>query len=166
MNDLIVPRMHPTIHRFRHLRDGEVIWEQDWTENALADEGEQDILEVYFEGASGPAGFHYGLVNDTPVETDGLGDLSGEPSTNGYARQAVARNGTDFTGAADAGDWKVTTKTVTFTADGGVIGPVTYAILATTSDNSGLLVSYVALSAERTLQDGDSLEATMAIKLS
>ena len=163
---MTLARIHPTEWRFRHRRGDLVLWESPWVENALADEGEQNILEVYFEGAAGPSGFHLGLVNDTPVETDGLADLTGEPSTGGYARQAIARNGTDWTGAADAGDWQETSKTVTFTASGGQIGPVTYAILATTSDNSGLLVAYVALSTTRTLVDGDSLDASMRVKLS
>lgn len=134
--------------------------------NALADEGEQNILDLYFRAQNTPSGFYLRLFNDTPVETDTLSDLTGEPSGNGYSAQALARNTTDFpTLALDSGDYKVTSKTVTFTASGGTIGAVTYAVLATTSNNTGKLVAYVALSGSRTLLAGESLNVIFNAKL-
>jgi len=139
-----------------------------WTqENALADEGEQNMLNSYFRSTSSPTTFYIRLYNDTPVETDSLSALTGEPSGNGYAAIEVERNATGFpTLALDSGDYKITSKTVTFTASGGTIGPVTYAVLATTSDNTGLLLSFVALSTTRTLANGESLQVTLSDKLS
>ena len=141
-------------------------WQQD---NALADEGEEDMLDVYFRNATAPTTFYVRLYNDTPAETDGLGDLVNEASGNGYSAQELERTSTGFpTLALDSGDYQLTSKTVTFTASGGAIpasGSVTYAVLATTSNDTGKLVAYVALSQSRSLADGESLQVTLNIKL-
>jgi hypothetical protein len=156
---------------FRHLdRDGNVIWEALDRENFLADEGEYAMLDVFLRAGTAPAGFYIRLFNDTPVETDALSDITGEPAgTYGYAAQAVARSAEAAgwpTLALDSGDHMATSKTVTFTAAGGSIGPVTYAVLATTSDNAGKHIASVALSTTRTLASGESLQVTMKVKLS
>jgi len=133
--------------------------------NALADAGEQDILDIVFRDAIEPSSFYVRLFNDTPVETDTIADLTGEPSGNGYSAQALARNGTDFpTLALDSGDYQLTSKSVTFTSS-GTIGPVTYAVLTTSTDSSGKLYAYVALSSSRTLTSGETLTITFTIKL-
>lgn len=152
--------------KFTHLNiDGSI--KDQWCQfNALADEGEQQILDTYFRDATEPTSFYIRLVNDTPVETDTIADLTGEPSGNGYSAQALARNNTDFpTLALSSGDYQVTSKTVTFTASGGSIGAVTYGILTTSTDSSGKLIAYVALSGSRTLASGESLQVTFSIKL-
>lgn len=143
---------------------GKLIWSEE-AHNALADEGEQAFLDIYLRGATPPAGFYIRLYNDTPVETDTLADLTGEPSGNGYAAITVERSNTGWpTLALDSGDYLATSKEVTFTAAGGSIGPVTYVALATTSDNTGKLISYAALSQSRTLATGESLKITYKIK--
>lgn len=150
-------------HRDKH---GKII--DAWTEfNALADEGEFFVLDVALRGALKATNFYLGLVNDTPIETDALTDLTGEPSGNGYSRQTIESSNVGWpTLALDGGDYKATSKTVTFTASGGTIGPVTYAFLATSTDNTGKLMTYVVLSTPRTLADGESLECSQSVKLS
>lgn len=151
---------------FTHLNaDGTIkdTWKQF---NALADEGEQQILDCYFRDASEPSSFYVRLFNDIPVETDTLTDLTGEVTGGGYTAQALARNGTDFpTLALDSGDYKLTSKELTFTASGSPYSVATYAVLATTTDNTGKLIAYVALSTSRTLATGESLKVTFTIKL-
>ncbi len=151
---------------FTHLSaNGTVIdsWKQY---NALADAGEQDILDVYFRDASEPSSFYLRLFNDTPVETDALSDLTGEVSGGGYTAQALARNNTDFpTLALNSGDYQLTSKVTTFTASGGAYSSATYCVLATSTNNTGKLIAYVALSTTRTLADGESLAITFNIKL-
>ena len=138
-------------------------WEQ---RNSLADEGEENVLSTFFQSVSAPTAFYVRLFNDTPTDTDGLADLTGEPVGNGYAPIVIERSAVGWpTLALDAGDFKITSKKVTFSASGGSIGPVTYGVLATTSDNTGKLILYVALSATRTLQDGESLDVTVTGKL-
>jgi hypothetical protein len=153
--------------RFEHLDgDGNLLWSQDWTPNALADEGEANILDVYFRNQNAPAQFYLRLYNTTPTETSTLSSLTGEPSGNGYAAQLVERSTVGWpTLALDAGDYQLTSKEVTFSASGGSWGPVTYCVLATTSDNTGKLISFVALSQSRTLQAGESLKVTMKQKM-
>lgn len=149
-------------------KDGNVL--KAWSkENALADEGESLMLDGFFRGQNRPTAFYVRLFNDTPVETDTLAALTGEPSGNGYAAQTLSVNTTDFpTLELDAGDYQVVSKQVVFTAAGGAIpevGSVTYAVLATTSDNTGKLVAFVELSEARRLPDTAQLKITFTIKL-
>lgn len=135
----------------------------------LSTEGKQLFLEAFLRGENIPSSFYLRLYNDTPVVGDSLSDLTGEPSGNGYSPIQVQVNTTDFpTSQADSDDWTVTTKALTFTASGGRIpaaDSVTYAVLATTTDDSGKLVAYEALSEARYLNDGESLTLTFTIKL-
>lgn len=151
-------------------KDGKVVWEAKDCPNALADEGESDVLDVFFRGtaAQTPASFEIGLFNDTPVETDGVADLTGEPSTNGYARQTLARSAVGFpTLALDSGDYMVTAATKTFSASGGAWGPVTYgALISVLPSESKRLIAFAALSQSRTLADGETLDVIYKVKLS
>ncbi len=146
-------------------KDGNII-AQEVIENALADEGENQILDIYLRGATAPTGFFFRLYNDTPVETDTLADLLNEPSSaNGYAAQTVERSSVGWpTFALDAGDWMATSKTVTFSATNSG-WTATYAVLATSSDNLGKLIAFVALSQTRTLAAGETLDVSMSVKL-
>jgi hypothetical protein len=145
-------------------KDGNLIW-HDEVENGLADEGEELALAVFLKGQS-QGSFYLGLSNDTLDDTYQLVDLSGEPSGYGYARKEIERSGVGWpTLAMDAGDFMATSKLVTFTASGGVIGPVTIMFLTdVASGTSGKFIAWAALSATRTLQDGESLGCKMKIK--
>lgn len=139
----------------------------DTAHNSLANEGQYIFLDVILRDGTAPTGYYIRLYDDTPVKTDALTDLTGEPSGNGYAAAAVLRDSSASgwpTLALDSGNYQAVSKTVTFTASGGVIGPVTYAVLATTSDNTGKHVAFGQLSASRTLQNGDSLNVTYYMK--
>jgi len=145
---------------------GKVLWEET-RRNALADEGEQSMLDSYFRGLNVPTAFYARLCNDTLLETDTLAAVQNEPAgTYGYAAQTVAKSAVGFpTLEMDAGDYRVVSAAITFTASGGTIGPVNTAYLATTSNNTGKLLAYVSLSTARTLLDGDQLQVTLRIKL-
>lgn len=139
----------------------------EWScRNALADEGENNLLDAFFLNANVPTTFYLRLFNDTPEETDSLSDLTGEPTTGNYSAQEVERSATGWpTLELDAGDWQIVSKQVTFLASGGTIGPVTYAVLATSSDNAGKLIAFNALQTTRNLLAGDSLKVTLTLKL-
>lgn len=145
----------------------EALGDQAWIDNALADEGEQQMLDVYLRAGTAPTNFYIALYNDTPVDTDTMATITGEPSGNGYARQLVERSSTGWpTLALDSGDYRAVSSTETFTASGGSIGPVTYAALVTVSSGTaGLHIAYAALSTSRTLANGESLDVTKRIKL-
>lgn len=136
----------------------------------LFDEGEQFMLDVFYRGATPPTEFYLGLCNVSGgvanmAETLTLATLSGEPSGNNYSRNLIERSATGFpTLALDNGDYQVVSGAERFTASGGSIGPVNVAFLATTSDNTGKLLTAVDLSGARTMADGESLDVTEAIK--
>jgi hypothetical protein len=151
--------------------DGSVL--EQWTQrNALADVGEQRLLEVYFRDATEPGANEYLSLSDASnpcsvAETDSLATANtGEPSTNGYARQVITRDTSGWpTSALDSGDWRIVSTTETFSASGGSWGPVNCAVLQTTADNTGDHLAFVALSQARTLASGESLDVSLAIKL-
>lgn len=123
--------MHGYFELKHYDKDGDLIW-QDEGPNSLADQGEESLLDVFFRNQNAPSGFELALYNDTPIDTDKLSDLVGEPSTNGYARQSLTRDTTGFpTLALDAGDFMLTSATKTFSASGGSWGPVTHCCLQT-----------------------------------
>lgn len=143
----------------------EVFRAQPWELNTLADEGEQDILDVYFDVQAVRTNLYGRLWNDTPVETDTMATLTGEVSGTGYGSVTFAR-GTDWGAPAlDSGDMMTTSTTKTFTA-GGTWTSATYITLDTVgSGTTGLLIAYVALSATRTLGNGETLDVSFTVKL-
>lgn len=187
---------HPTAYKFTHYRlgdDGEryLIWgstigeipigdvrqgsrveryalsDMEWLDNNLVDAGEEQMLDVYFRGATGPTNFFGRLYNDTPTETDTLSTLTGEVTGSGYpGTNTIERSATGFpTLALDAGDFRASSKTLSWTA-GGSWSAATHFVLATVaSGTAGILVAYRALSATRTLATNDVLNAAIQIKL-
>jgi len=134
---------------------------------AFCTEGLQYIMEAAFsEEQTPPANFYVLLVTDAAVAVGqnlaGLTELSG----NGYARVAVASNDTDLTGATDgAAGWQLTTKEVTFTADGGAWSTAKHACLATTTDDAGKLIGYMEINGATgwTLADGQHIDIAMVL---
>ena len=149
---------------------GQIKWQETDVPNALANEGEYLIEDVMFRGNTAPTQYYLRLYNTTPVLTSTLSSLSTyEPSTaNGYnpANQGITRDSTGWPLVPQlvSNHYEITSKTVTITATGAV-GPVTYAALSTSSDNTGKLMAYAALSTTRTLASGDSLQMTYKIRL-
>jgi hypothetical protein len=157
---------------------GRLKWEDLGLKNILHDEGEQALLSAYFATAmSGygppPANLYLGLDNRASLtESDTLTSLSGEPSGLGYARKALSTAGTGLSGQdfyinQPAAYYRADSKVVTFTASGGAWVSVSKLFLCTVlSGTAGKLISSLALSATRTLQDGDSLNASMYVGMS
>jgi hypothetical protein len=141
-------------------KDGNVKWTEK-NFNALADGGEKNVAELYFRGENAPTQFYLRLCNDSLVETDTLASIQNEPVGHGYAPQVLERNPIGFPVLEmnEEGDWRVVSKQVTFTAVGASIGAFNTMYIATTPDNSGVLVAYVALSLSRTILAGDSMIA-------
>ena len=149
---------------------GNIKWEEQNVPNALANEGEYVILDTMMRGNTAPTQYYLRLYNTTPTLTSTLSTLSTyEPSTaNGYnpANQGITRDSTGWPLVPQlvSSHYEITSKTITITAS-GTVGPVTYAALSTSSDNTGKLMAYAALSATRTLASGDSLQLTYKIRL-
>lgn len=157
---------------------GKLKWEELGLKNILHDEGEEALLSAYFATAmSGfgppPANLYLGLdARVTLAEADTLLSLSGEPAVFGYARKALSTAGTGLSGQdfyinQPAAYYRADSKVVTFTASGGAWPAVTKLFLCTVlSGTAGKLISSLALSTSRTLQDGDSLNSSIYIGMS
>jgi hypothetical protein len=138
----------------------ELFGAQPFVLNNLTNEGEQDFADVYFDDQAVRSNLYVRGYNDTPVETDSLSDLTGEVTGTGYAALDYVR-GTDWTAAAGA----ATGVTKTWTA-GGAWTAMTHVVVATVaSGTSGLTISYVALSATRTLANGETLDVTPTVTI-
>ena len=94
-------------HKNKH---GEALW-SDTVYNALTADGEMAYLSTIYRGM--PLGdFYLRLVNDTPARDDILGNLAGEPSTNGYTPQLIERS---------VVGWPVLERTIPVTETGVVL---------------------------------------------
>ena len=140
----------------------EVIEAQDWQPNALADEGEVDILDVYFDDQAVRTALYGRLASSAPGEADNLAAIA-EITGTGYAEVTFTR-GTDW-GAPTAGGGTTSTQK-TFTATGTWTG-ATHLFIATTvaANDTGLHIANAALSATRTLTNGDTLDVTATVTL-
>ena len=164
IGEVCIPRDTP--------QEYEALMDRCWNDNDLSDEGEIDILSVYFRDTSNPTTFYGRLYNDTPTNQDTLSTLSGEVSGTGYPGSpgvTWTAGTTDFGSIAldppTTGDAKTTSTTKTWTA-ASAWSPATYLALTTAqTGTSGLLIAYSALSATRTLASADTLDVSVAIKL-
>ncbi len=157
-----------TFWEVRHYdREGRLLWSGQMG-NIYHDEGEEFSVKVLFtEESSVPANYYLGLdARSSLAEDDDLAALSGEPSGNGYSRQTVASDNTDFTAQQDGGtsDWEAVTKEVTFAASGGDWSELKNIFLATSSDGSGKLIASAVFDTPRTVKDGEELKCTMTIR--
>ena len=160
-------------------KDGNLLWEEDWVENILHDEGEQALLSAYFATTmSGygppPANLYVGLDNRVSLtEADTLTTVSAtEPSTGGYARQALSTAGTGLAGqpfviSQPGAYYQAQSASVGFTATGASMGEVRNRFIATTvSGTGGKLILSLPLQEIRTITDGSTVNTALAIGLS
>jgi hypothetical protein len=141
----------------------EVINSALWTANALADEGEADILDVYFDVAVLKTNFYLGLSQSTPVEASTLASITEKAVTLGYARKVLAR-GTAWTAPTAATG--TTSDTVTYTSSGTWPSPVTDCFLTdVSSGTAGVFIAWAVLSAPRSLLNLDTLDNDITVSL-
>lgn len=143
-------------------RDLEIINDAPWNGNALADEGEVDILDVYFDTQAVRANTYFALLSAAPGETTTMATMSEieTPGTSGYNRIAVAR-GTDW-GAPTAGGGTTST-TKQFAATGAWTAATDLALVTALTGTAGLFIAWSALSQTRTLGNGDTLDVSMTV---
>ena len=187
--------MRATTYRFAHHRtvDGErcLIWgngigevlvpvlstdyiaalnDRGWQDNDLVNEGEDELLNTYFRAQAKQTTlygrlYQAGTIGETAtLASPGATELT---ATLGYAAVTWSVGNTDFGAPTDAsGSQQTTSTTKTFTAS-GTWSPVTQLVLATSTNNttSGKLVAWSALSATRTLANTDTLDVSIAIRL-
>lgn len=140
------------------------------TEGFIPTEGLQFLAEVALsEEQSVPANFYVGLAIDHFVKGDTLDDAGvgwTEVTGTGYSRQTIASSDSGFTSQADGTDWEAVGAKVTFTATDVDWDEALDWFIATTVDNTGVIVACGRLAAARQLAvSGDKLEVTPTISL-
>lgn len=184
----ITERRHGALLRWQpqwnvqHIRDGKVIWEEpNPFGNILHDTGEIAILSAFFATAmtnygAPPASLYLGLDKRAALaEGDTLPTLD-EISKTGYARKECISGGTGVSGQdfyinQPAAYYRADSKTVTWTAGENWVDALLNIFLCTdltaVTDGAGdHLVCSKALSAARTLLNGDSLNGSLYVGLS
>ena len=189
MNQLATLLKYHSRWMVRHWRPDEhgiyrLIWEEPkGTPNILHTTGEKAILSAFFATAyenygAPPANCYLGLAKRAAIaEGDTLATLD-EIASTGYERKALISGGTGLAGqnwviAVHGGDgyWEVTCATQTWTAGENWSAAVKNIFFCTDInaevDGAGEhLICSLALSADRTLLNGDKLEGSMIIGLS
>ena len=133
-----------------------------WTPNALADEGEVDILSVYFDAVAVRTNFYLGLTTTLPVEADTLAAIDEHPVQDGYSRKVVARGSAWTLPTAGGG---TTSDTVTWTATATWTAVTDLFLTDGASGTSNEFLAWATLSATRSLLNLDTLDADMTVSL-
>lgn len=118
---------------------------------------ENEVLDHVFGGSAytAPTTLYFALC--TVTVTDSMtGSTITEPVGNGYARVAVTANATNFPAAA-AGAIANGTAITGWTASGGSWGTITDVAICDAA-TLGNMIGYAALTASKTVGDGDSFE--------
>jgi hypothetical protein len=168
------------ILEIQHIRNGKVIWEDKNLYNTLHIGGEAYILSCVFSNPNNssmpPQNYYFGLDNRTSISVDDLiTDLADEPSGGGYLRQPVSPIAkspainqpftSEFAIEDSNGIYRAISKIVTFNASGTGWGPVNNLFLATSIDNTGILISSNKLTSQLILVDGDAVNMRMGLSL-
>jgi len=134
-----------------------------WTPNALANEGEEDILDVYFDAQAVRTSLYFRLYGDSGIaEADTLATITGEESLGGYGPITVTR-GTDWSAPDHSTGTSTGVKTFNATASWSAMNSLVLATVGT--GTAGLHIAWVVLSTTRTLVDGDSLDVDITVTL-
>jgi hypothetical protein len=136
-----------------------------WQPNALADEGERDMLETFWRANVTPT-FYLALVNSTPTDTTTMATLSSEVSGTSYARIQLVRGTSDWGAAAlVGGDYQTTSASKVFTAGGTWTSATNLCIVTSSSGTTGSFYAWAALGGTRTLLSADTLTVSAIVSL-
>lgn len=131
--------------------------------NTIVAEGAEAYLARLFQG-SAITGFFVGLCDQGPAHADTLTDVTSEPTigVNGYARQALAQNGTDWPIINTQNEESfIESKQVDFTASGGDFDNAhSRLFLCSVVSGAGILYAYsAALQVATTVLDTETFSA-------
>ena len=134
--------------------------------------GRRWINQVLNKAVSLPTNMYIGLrtldgVSGHPADAAAADTLTSnlqEVSGGGYARIAVTLNTTNMVEAASGADSTFTVAQQTFSFTGTIVG-ITHSFLATTSDNTGVLIASAPLSVTRNVINGDTIKETFVFTM-
>lgn len=153
--------------RFRHVRAGEVIWDSGWRPNQFTNDGIEDMLSCYFEGATEPAKFQLALYKTTnPTKDSTITFLdTREVTGTDYARQDLAQSDADWDAEGEeSGQQYLRSKSVTFGPAGASDWDTTIGVCLVADQSTDVLVAWDPLGTSRTLTEDDTLAVTFKIK--
>jgi len=150
-------------------QDGNVLWSATNMYNVFHLAGEEFLLNAVFKGGTTntyiPENYYFGLDNRTSISANNIiSNLSGEPSTNGYARIPVSSTGV-FNVTLQSSHYRAEGPILSFSASGGAWGPVRNLFLTTQVNNSGVLISSVSLGQVITVSNGEAINMRMGLSL-
>lgn len=149
--------------------NGNILWEGHDFYNVLHQAGEEFLLQAAFTGGRVstviPDNYYLGLDNRLTVSTtDVMSSLTGEPVSSGYVRQSVSSNG-QFTLSLESSHYIATSPIVAFSSTTAAWGPVANLFLATTLNNSGILISTVVLPSPVSLNIGEAITMRVGLQI-
>lgn len=138
-------------------KDGKLKWVED-VHNLVTNQGLNDVLDVYLHNGTQTATWYLGLTDDSPTinAADTLASHAGWVEVSAYTgnRQAVVWDAVSAQSVDNSGN--VNAFAITGTA---AIGGAFLASVAT--GTAGILYSVAAFSANRSLENGDTLNVTV-----
>ncbi len=162
--------------KFTHKnKDGEVLWQSDWEPNQMADEGFEQMFDIYFRGqATTPSKFQIGLVKEdldkddtiTEIIAKEIEDILGDST---YVRQDVERDDTadGFDLDMDENyDVEIISTVVEFINNHPTDAwtPATHGFMTAVTAGGDKFVCWKELSTTRTLQSEDQLNVQIRQK--
>ncbi len=153
----------------KQTRGSHVVWQSASLYNMIHTGGEEMILKTLFynDGTMPPAYYYLGLDNRASISyADTMGSLVDEPSGSGYTRQQLSSSTTSSGWQVSSGAMlhKAVSNIVSFQAT-SAYGPIGNLFLTDKSDNTGYLISSVALTSSVTMSPGDVLSLRMTLSL-
>lgn len=109
------------------------------------------------------SGGHPADSADADTLTSNLQEVS--TSSTGYARQAITVDSTNLAASVSGGNALITIAQQTFGAFTATVTGITHWFLASTSDNTGVLIGSGALSTTRNVASGDTLKVTAKLTI-
>jgi len=158
---------HLAIWDVVHKNKGGKVLNEFTKSNFLTNLGEKLVLLCLFRAEQVPDFFSLGLFYGTLTEESTLIQVPNEPFGNGYSRQQLLRQASDFPSILldEDGDYILYSKTLTITASGGTIGPVNGAFLVVTdTDDVETMIAVMSMPTTMTIQDAETLTFTIKIK--
>ena len=150
-------------------KDGTLLNRQENLRNTLHQEGEEFLLRAAFTGGQIstiiPENYYLGLDNRLTInDTDTMDDLIGEPGSGGYERQTVQSSG-DFSINYENSHYRAISPIVAFRSLTADWGPVSNLFMTNKSDESGSLITTVALESAISLSIGQSVNMRISLSL-
>ena len=146
-------------------REGRLKW-VEVVNNLVTNEGLNDILNVYYEGAAAPTAFYVGLTNASPTFAAGdtMASHAGWTENTNYSESG--RPACSF-GAVSGQQVSNSGNPATFSINATTtIGGAFLTTNATKGGTAGKLIGGAAFSANRSLANGDTLQVTVTASAS